>query len=350
MLQFGVIGCGYIAKKHINTISQFHDMSLIAVSDIKQQKMEEVTKDYDENPISFYQDYKYMLADPRVDVVVIATISSLHAEMAKNALNNHKHVIIEKPLALSLTDANEIIYLAQKHQKQVLVCHQLRYRPIIKKIKELITKGYFGEIHFGAITLMLNRSPEYYCEASWKGTWEHDGGMLINQGIHLVDLLIWMMGDIQSVYGEIATTFERKQTEDIALGMINFENGAKGLINANTITKPENIGYYFSLFGEKGSIRIGGKKFNQIKHCYIEDLPDIKKELASLCSDLDEHVFMYKNFYESITNGKKVLMSAKEGKKALEGIFSLVKIINQFICQLKTFLQQICLRIIEHLM
>src|SRR5699024_12852265 len=110
MLQFGVIGCGYIAKKHINTISQFHDMSLIAVSDINQQKMEEVTKDYDENPISFYQDYKYMLADPRVDVVVIATISSLHAEMAKNALNNHKHVIIEKPLALSLTDANEIIY------------------------------------------------------------------------------------------------------------------------------------------------------------------------------------------------------------------------------------------------
>lgn len=328
MLQLGLIGCGYIARKHVETISQLNQMSLIAVSDIHEKQMEELANYYNrlkqkDVHISFYKDYKHMLKDPQIDAVIISSISSLHAEMVKNALKNNKHVIVEKPLALSLKEANEIIYLAQLQQKQVLVCHQLRYRPMLRKIKKLIEEKHLGELHLGVVTLMLNRSPDYYDETDWKGTWEKDGGMLMNQGIHLVDLLLWMMGDIHSIYGEISTTSTNKETEDIALGIIQFKNGGKGLINANTISKPENIGYYLSIFGEKGSLRIGGKSFDRLEHCYVQDLPQIKEKLETSYSDINEHALMYKNFYQSIVGKEEILMSATEGKKALEGIFSL---------------------------
>src|SRR5690625_491630 len=134
----------------------------------------------------------------------------------------------------------------------------------MQPVKELIDCGYFWELYFGVISLRLNRTLAYYENSSWKGTWEKDGGMLVNQGIHLIDLLVWFMGDIDSVYGEIATKINRKETEDIAAGIISFQNDAKGMIEANTVTQPENIGYYLSIFGEKGSLCIGGKHFNEI--------------------------------------------------------------------------------------
>lgn len=330
MLRIGLIGCGYIARKHVQTIARFNDLSLEAVCDIDPHKMEEIVKLYhlqkgDNIPISFYQNYQNILADPKIDTVVISVVSSLHAEIANKAIKNNKHVIVEKPLALSLYDSEKVINAAQKYGKKVMVCHQLRYRPSLQKIKEFIQKGYFGKLYYGVVTLMLNRSPEYYDLAKWRGTWKKDGGMLINQGIHLVDLLLWMMGDVQSIYGKIATTIENKETEDIAIGMIHFESGAKGLIEANTITKPKNLGYYLSIFGEKGSVRIGGKSFDQIEHCYSEDFPDLVQELEKLGEGYDEHYLMYQNFYRSIQTSEDLLMTAEEGKRALEGIFSLYK-------------------------
>lgn len=328
MLRIGLIGCGYIAKKHMKTITRLNDITLLAVSDVQEHKMEEALTFYrqqkkDNTIISCYKNYEYLLVDPRIDVVVISVVSSLHAEIAKKAILNNKHVIVEKPLALSLNDCIEIIELSKKHQKHVLVCHQLRYRPLFQRIKEYIQKGYFGELYFGSVTLMLNRSKDYYEESQWKGTWKYDGGMLINQGIHLMDLLIWLMGDIQSIYGDISTKIKTKETEDIAIGMITFESGAKGLIEANTITQPENIGYYLSVFGEKGSVRIGGKRFNQLEHFYLADAPNLDQELKKRCDNFDEHYLMYQNFYHSIKNNEELLMTATEGKRALEGIFSL---------------------------
>lgn len=328
MLRIGLIGCGYIANKHLNTIVQSDDISLTAVSDIQKEKMEEAAHLYRENKgenksIALYKNYHDMLIDPKVDAVVIAVISGLHAEIAKKALNHGKHIIIEKPLALSLQDADEIIDLSRKYNKTVLVCHQLRYRPLIQKVKQLLEKGYFGEPYLGIVSLRLNRSPDYYASAAWKGTWEKDGGMLVNQGIHLVDLLVWLMGDIHSVYGEIATRVKQKETEDVATGIITFDNGAKGVVEANTITKPRNLGYQLAIFGEKGSICIGGKGFDEVEHCYLEDYPAIEQELKLLESEQDEHDSMYQNFLEAVSKKKKLLVTAREGKKALEAIFAI---------------------------
>jgi|SRR5690625_3202970 len=327
-MRVGLIGCGFIAQKHVKTVAQFNELELIAVSDINQKKMGNISSLYEEtmggNPsITFYQNYEQLLQDSRIDVVIIATISHLHAKMAKEAIRNEKHVIVEKPFSLSLQDADDIFQLSQKGNKKVLVCHQLRYRPLLQRVKELVDQEYFGELFFGVISLRLNRTLDYYEKSSWKGTWEKDGGMLVNQGIHLIDLLVWIMGDVDSVYGELATKIKNKETEDIAAGIITFQNEAKGIIEANTVTQPKNLGYYLSIFGEKGSLCIGGKNFNEIDHCYVEGYPTLQAELSTLQVDVTEHMRMYEDFMESITWNKNHLMNAEEGLKALEVIFAL---------------------------
>lgn len=328
MIRVGLIGCGYIAEKHLKSLASIKELQLRAISDVKREKMEKGIHRYQAlngstKTIAQYTNYEDMLVDDSIDVVIICVISSIHATIAKQALKYNKHVIIEKPLALSIKEAEVIIELAKEKKKQVLVCHQLRYLPLIEKLKQVIEKGYLGELYLGVASLRLNRSTDYYSSSSWKGTWEKDGGMLVNQGIHLIDLLLWMMGDIDSAYGEISTKINNKETEDIALGILTFENGAKGLIEANTITKPNNQGYFLSIFGKKGSICIGGKGFNDIKHCYIENHPEIVSELKQLSKTTNEHEHMYENFINAYFNREKIKASAETSKKALEAIFGI---------------------------
>lgn len=330
MIQAGLIGCGYIANKHIATIAKFAELKLAAVSDIEWEKMNEAAATYKrlikkDAAIDFYRNYEEMLVDSNIDIVIIATNSSLHAEIAKKAIENGKHAIVEKPLALSLEEADEIISLSKERDVKVLVCHQLRYRPLLEEVKSIVEAGWLGKLYFGAISLRLHRSSEYYDSSRWKGTWQMDGGMLLNQGIHLVDLLIWIMGDIKSVYGEIATKIDNKETEDIATGIVSFKNGAKGIIEANTITKPENLGYYLSIFGEKGTICIEGKGLNEIEQCYVHNRPDAREHLEKRKEKTDEHFRMYKDFIRGLINHEPHLMNAQEGKKAVEAIFALYK-------------------------
>jgi len=330
LINIGLIGCGYISKKHIETLAKFKAYRLVAVSDIQVNRMEEAIQLYGERKneraiISQYKSHQDLLLDPRVDVVVISVISGLHAEMAKQAISRGKHVIVEKPLALSLKDANELISLAATNQKLILVCHQLRYHPLLAKIKSLIDNNFLGDLYLGSAVIRINRNAAYYASADWRGTWNQDGGMLLNQGIHLVDLLTWYFGNITSVYGEISTINTSKQTEDMATGIISFENNAKGVIEANTITKPGNLGYYLSIFGEKGSLCIGGKKLTTIQHCHIDNYPNLEAELRKLSSSGEEHYLMYENFLHAFQKKDDLLMSAEAGKNALETIFAIYR-------------------------
>jgi len=328
MIRVGLIGCGYIAHKHIETLTQLQDVTLKAISDIHFNKMESIAslyKDFggENRSITFFENYKDLLADKDIDLVIVAVFSGLHAEITKQAILYDKHVIVEKPLALSIQDAEEIIQLAQSRNRKILVCHQLRYRPLLQKVKQLMKQNYFGKIYLGVISLRLHRAKDYYHFSTWKGSWRKDGGMLVNQGIHLIDVLIWLLGDVESVYGEIATKEQRKETEDIAAGIFSFKDGSKGMVEANTITKPNNIGYYLAVFGERGTLTIGGKNFNEIHHCYIEGYPNIMEELNVLSKKLNEHQRMYTDFINAIHYDKEHLVNASEGKKALEAIFAL---------------------------
>ncbi|MDY0405033.1 Gfo/Idh/MocA family oxidoreductase [Virgibacillus sp. 179-BFC.A HS] len=169
--------------------------------------------------------------------------------------------------------------------------------------------------------MRINRSDDYFANSTWKGTWKKDGGMLINQGIHLIDLFTWLMGNIKEVYGDITRNRKNKEIEDVAAGIVTFSNQAKGLIEANTITKPANLGYQLNIFAEKGTISIGGKGLQEIIHCYVEQHPELESELQSNATD--EHLLMYKDFIEAIQKNRPPLVSAKESRKALETIFAL---------------------------
>lgn len=328
MIRAGLIGCGFIASKHVKTLSRFDAISIAAVCDIQEERMKAVADLYqqqkgDHTSIALYQNYQDLLMQSDIDIVIISVVSGLHAEIARQALKSGKHVVIEKPLALSLADAAEINQLSRQYNKKVLVCHQLRYRPLMQKMKELIDDGYFGDLYLGIASMRLHRSTEYYTTSPWKGTWEKDGGMLINQGIHLTDLLIWFLGDIVSAYGEIANYLKDKETEDVATGILSFQSKSKGVIEANTISKPENIGYYLSLFGEKGSICINGNGLNKISHCYMEDYPQLEKELKEISVQTDDRYLMYKDFIQAIETNGEHLMTVSEAKKSLEAIFAI---------------------------
>lgn len=292
--------------------------------------MEETASFYQENIVGSaslkqYGDYQDLIHDPEIDIIIITVISSLHAKIAKQALQESKHVIVEKPLALSIQDADEIIKLSRLKQKKVLVCHQLRYRPIFLKLKKLLEKGTLGKPYMGTVSARINRSQEYYESAAWRGSWEHDGGMLINQGIHLVDLLVWLLGDIDTVYGEVARNNQLKEIEDVATGIIHFNNKAKGMIEVNTITKPATQGYCLSLYFEKGTIILGGAGFDKLEHCFIEGEDQIVRELKETSKQKDEHFLMYQNFLESVLNNTLLVVDASEGKRALEVIFGLYR-------------------------
>src|SRR5690625_860361 len=328
MIRVGLIGCGFIAKKHLKTLTRFDEVTLVAVSDLSHKNMREAVDLYQiegkrQLSVSFFKNYQDLLKNKEIDVVIVSVISGLHAEIAKHSLKYGKDVIVEKPLALSLADIEDIEQLSKTFSKKVFVCHQLRYRPLLQKVKELIQKGYLGDLYFGMASLRLNRTPAYFNETAWKGTWDKDGGMLVNQGIHLIDLLIWLMGDVQSVYGEIATKIKNKETEDVAAGILSFENDAKGLIEANTITKPKNLGYFLSIFAKEGSICIGGEGLNKIEHAYFENAPELKEDLFQVNKEADEHYIMYQDFLKALKNNTSYLMTPQEGKRALEAIFGL---------------------------
>ncbi len=271
-----------------------------------------------------FSNYQDLLDYSDVDVVLIATASGAHYEIAEQALKAKKHIIVEKPLALSIEETRHLTTFAKKQKRSLFVCHQLRYRQMMTKIKELVQAGALGELYYGMAMIEINRSHDYYRQASWRGTWEHDGGMLLNQGIHIVDLLVWLFGDVENVYGEIVKVNEEKETEDVALGLISFKNGARGLIEANTITLPNNLGYSLRIFAEKGTIVISGRQLNEIERFDVQGITVEKEELTSWETDRDEHLRMYQAFL-SYLDGKtqEHVIHSDDAAKALEAIFAL---------------------------
>lgn len=326
MIGFGLIGCGRIAERHIASLAKLAGGRLSAICDVQDARMAAAEQEYrrlsgSQHRIAAYRDVKPLLQDERVQAVVIATPSAFHAELAKQAIASGKHVILEKPMALSLRDAEHIVREAERRQVVVQVCHQLRYKPVMMQAKRLIEAGAMGRLYLGVVSMRLQRSGAYYEAAPWRGTWDQDGGMLLNQGIHLIDLLQWFMGDGLDVYGSMQRGPIPKQTEDVAAGIVSFRGGAIGIVEANTLTYPGNLDNSITLFGEKGTISIGGIRLNEIRKWAFADAAVPAPEENG---DADEHLLMYERFIRAIAGGEAtMLIDAAEGKKALELIFAL---------------------------
>ncbi len=328
-LSIGLIGCGAIAAKHVASIAACPDARLGAVCDVSAERMEQTTAMWrtasaDPRPVVSYSDYGRLLADPSIDIVVVATISGLHARIATDALKANKHVVLEKPIALSLREADDMIRLADERGLRVQVCHQLRYRPLMRKLNELVTGGGLGTIVTASVKLRLYRPPGYYRSSAWRGTWEHDGGMLLNQGIHAIDLMLWNLGQPTRVYGEIFSGSSSKETEDAAVGILSFPGGARGVIEANSVTLPSNLEQSLFIVGEKGAVSLGGTRLDRIERWHVEGRPDAEQEALRLLEDRDEHAEMYRALAAACRGERKAeLIGLAEGRRALECIFAL---------------------------
>lgn len=344
-LKFAIIGCGRISHKHIEALANnLDEAELVAVCDIVLEKMDKDVEEYFEHihenrkncsedeyieeiaatkdEVKKYTDYKEMLEKEDIDVVSICTESGYHAKHAINCLNAGKHVLVEKPMALSSADANKIIKLAKKKNLKLGICHQNRFNPPIQKLRKAIEEGRFGKIINGTARILWNRNDDYYKQAPWRGTKELDGGTLMNQCIHNIDLLQWMMGsEVERIHAERDTFLRNIEMEDFGAILIRFKNGSIGIVEGSACVYPKNLEETLSIFGEKGTVVIGGLAVNEIKTWQFADERDYDKEDES--TEVDSvygkgHTPLYKDFINAINYNREPLINGEEGKKALE--------------------------------
>ena len=332
-MKYALIGCGRISPNHIVAAIN-NQLEIAAICDIDEKCMNDKIKKFTlPDSVKKYADYKELLAVEKPELVAVCTESGLHAKIAIDCINAGCNVIIEKPVALSIKDADAIIEAAEKNGVKVCVNHQNRFNKSIQKIHDALEKGRFGRMFYGTAHVRWARDWEYYSRAKWRGTWEQDGGCLMNQCIHNIDLLIWMMGG-QPV--EVMAYTDRLkhdyiEAEDLGIAVVKFANGTYGIIEGTTNVYPKNLEETLYLFGEKGTVKAGGASVNKIEEWNFSDaLDDANEVKAAFCENPPSvygfgHTPLYADVIDSIVNNHEPLVTAHDGKKALEMILAIYK-------------------------
>ena len=334
-MKYALIGCGRISTNHIKAAINNH-LEIIAVCDIIPENMESVLEKHglqDDQSIKRYVDYEKMIKEnPEIQLISIATESGIHAEIALYCINQGINVIIEKPMAMSLEDADKIIALSEAKNVKVCACHQNRFNVAIQQLRSAIEMGRFGKLSHGSIHVRWNRNEEYYSQAPWRGTWAQDGGCLMNQCIHGIDLLRWMFGnEVEEVYGQTRQQFhDYLEAEDVGMAVVKFKNGAVATIEGTTNVYPKNLEETLYVFGEKGTVKIGGTSTNNIDVWDFADETDedIKnKGLQEATSNVygNGHTSLFADVMEAIEKDRKPYVDAQAGRNALEMILAIYK-------------------------
>lgn len=327
MLKYALIGCGRIAVNHLNAALK-NGLESIAICDIVPERMDELIEKCGCGTLAIrkYAGYKELLQEERPELCAIATESGKHAAIALDCIDSLANVVIEKPIALSLKDADAIIERAELRGVKACACHQNRFNISIQHIRGALEEGRFGKLSHGSINVRWNRGESYYAKAPWRGTWEQDGGALMNQSIHGIDLLRWMMGDeIDEVCAYTANHFHPFiQCEDIGVAIVKFKNGAVGTIEGTTNVFPQNLEETLYLFGEKGTVKAGGESANTIEAWRFADEcaydAEIKNGLKEKTVNVygNGHIALYRDIIQAIQNDRAVYVDARAGKRALE--------------------------------
>jgi predicted dehydrogenase len=335
-----LIGCGRISSKHIEAFALNKEkIDLVAVCDPILDRAEQKNKEYLElvpgKVLKCFSDYKEMLREIKPDIVTIATESGLHHDIAVACLKSGAHVICEKPMALSTKDADDMNNVAKETGKKLAVCFQNRFNAPVQKLRTALEAGRLGRILHGMIQIRWNRNDEYYAEAPWRGTWEMDGGTLMNQCTHGIDLLQWMMGeDAVRVQAKTRRYLRPIEAEDFGAAIVEFNNGSIGIIEGTADIYPTNLNETLSIFGENGSVVIGGLAVNKIETWRLMDaqlLGDTEKNVLNP-NEKDPpnvygfgHIALFRDFVEALENNRDPLVSGEKGKKALELILAIYK-------------------------
>ena len=332
-MKFALIGCGRIAVNHIKAVVN-NNLDMVAVCDVDLSHVDILFEKTGYNmPVERYECYKKMLDEhPEINLVAIATESGIHAEIALYCIDKGVNVIIEKPMAMSMADAEEIVRRSAEKNVKVSVCHQNRFNIAVQQMRHALEAGRFGKISHGSINVRWNRNRDYYDQAPWRGKWASDGGCLFNQCIHGIDLLRWMMGDeVEEVYGVTRQQYHHYlECEDIGMAVVKFKNGAVGTIEGTVNVYPKNLEETLYLFGETGTVKIGGKSTNNIDVWDFadENAEDQKnKGLQEQTSNVygNGHTSLYADVIDAIENDRKPYIDAVAGRNAVEMILAIYK-------------------------
>lgn len=332
-MKYALIGCGRISANHI-VAAQKNELDIVAICDLVQENMEDKQLKFNlSDSVKLYRDYHELLKNERPELVAIATESGKHASIAIDCINAGCNVIIEKPIALSIRDADAIIAEAKANDVKVCACHQNRFNKSIQKIHEAMQMRRFGRILYGTAHIRWARDHEYYDRARWRGTWEQDGGALMNQCIHDIDLLRWLMGDdiIEVVGMTDRLKHDYIEAEDLGIALIKFSNGSYGIIEGTTNIYPRNLEETLYIFGEKGTVKAGGEAVNLIEEWRFSDYLDTPESVKKEYSEIPPNVYgfghskLYADVIDAIWNGREPLVDAEAGKRALELVLAIYK-------------------------
>lgn len=327
-MRFAIIGCGRIAPKHAESIVALPEAELVAVCDIVPEKAQAFADKYGAKP---YTSYEEMLAAEDIEVITIATPSDLHAPIGIAVAKAGKHVMVEKPMAMTLKSADELIQACKDSGVKLAVIHQNRFNKSVKLMRQALEEGRFGKLTHGQATVRWNRDDNYYAQAPWRGTKLQDGGVLMNQSIHNIDLLQWTFGPVESVFGYTTTAMRKIEMEDVGGAVIKFKNGAIGLIEAASTIYPKNIEETLNVFGETGSVIIGGIAVNRIETWEFPD-SEVEKQQIFAGQESDPpnvygfgHREIISDMIQAIWEDRTPAIPGEEGRKALEIILAIYK-------------------------
>ena len=325
LVRVALVGCGRISASHVSAIEKIDGLELVAVADVETDRANEVAQ---RQGIPAFRTLEELLASVDCDVVSVCTPSGLHPAHGITAARARKHVVTEKPMAISLADADALVQACDAAGVQLFVVKQNRLNPPIQLLRRAVDKGRFGRIYVANTTVRWTRPQEYYDAAPWRGTWEFDGGAIMNQASHYVDLMQWLVGPVESVVAKTATLARRIETEDTGMAVLRFRSGALGVIEVTVLTYPRNFEGSITILGEKGTVKIGGTAVNRVEQWQFADYDDDDKLIdAANTSPPTVYGFGHEGYYRNVLavlrGEAKPGTDGREGRKSLELILGI---------------------------
>jgi UDP-N-acetyl-2-amino-2-deoxyglucuronate dehydrogenase len=320
-----LVGCGRIAKNHVDAIAKIDGLELVAACDEDAGRAKALA-----HPLGIpsFSSYEEMLEKVPSDIVAICTPSGLHPTQGVLAAKSGRHVVTEKPMAISLKGADELVAACDAAKVFLFVVKQNRLNTPVQLLKRAVDRGRFGRLYLANCTVRWTRPQDYYDQASWRGTWEFDGGAFMNQASHYVDLIQWIVGPVENVMAKTATLARKIETEDTGVAILRFRNGALGVIEVTMLTYPKNMEGSLTVLGEKGTVKIGGTAVNKVEHWEFQD-SDPDDELARNIDTAPPNVYgfghegYYRNVLAVLRGEAKPDIDGRAGRKSLELILGI---------------------------
>jgi len=333
MLKFAIVGCGRIGHRHAQLLAQKQvaGAELVGVCDVIPERAAEFSAKYGAPK---FADMDEMMVATKADVVSVLTPSGLHAEHVIRLARHGKPIVCEKPMALTLDDADAMIRACDQARARLFIVKQNRWNRPVLKLREALERGRFGKMVMGTVRVRWCRPQSYYDLDAWRGTWRYDGGILANQASHHLDLLEWMMGDVETVFAKSTTALVNVETEDTAVAVLKFTSGALGVIEATTAARPKDLEGSISIMGERGTVEIAGFAVNEMRHWNFVEKDAADAEVLASYSVNPPNVYGFghqaylEHVVDCIVNDKAALVDGLEGRKSLELITALYESIE----------------------